>query len=84
MIEWDGVCQRCFEPSMSSIMSMLNEALICPSCKKAEREHPDYRRCEALDLEQYADRMKAAGCPPQQVESVRSTARRLMEEELEE
>jgi hypothetical protein len=80
MISWDGFCQRCFKPSMSSIMSMMNTALICPSCKKDERSHPDYVASEAADLVAYAARMIEAGCPPAQVASVREQARKLLED----
>jgi hypothetical protein len=84
VIPWDGFCQRCFKRSSGSIMSMMNEALICSQCKGEERQHPDYKKAEARDLEAYAGRMESAGCSPGQVETVRGIARKMMEEELEE
>lgn len=36
------VCQRCKKPTASTIMSMFNTDIICPTCKAAERQHPMY------------------------------------------
>ena len=82
MNEWDGYCQRCFKKSMSHIMSMIDDALICSACKRDERRHPDYRKGEIRDLEEHANRMAELGCPPSQVASVRETARKMREGEL--
>ena len=79
---WNGHCHRCGEPSLSSIMSMFSHELICMACKKAERERPDYKQAEAKDLEEYADRMREAGCLEQQVSNVKELARKLREGEL--
>lgn len=80
MIPYDGYCQRCLKRSMSHIMSMFDDSLICPQCKRDERRHPDYKKAEAADLEAYAGRMEEAGCHPQSVENVREMARRFRRE----
>ncbi len=46
--DWDGKCQRCYNPSNVHIMSMFDVALVCMTCHEAERKHPQYTRaCEA-------------------------------------
>lgn len=40
--DWSGSCDRCHEPSRVHTMSMFNTDLLCMSCWKEEKEHPDY------------------------------------------
>ena len=82
MRDWNGHCHRCGEKSLSHIMSMYSSELICSDCKKSERTHDDYKQAEARDLEEYAGRMGGYGCHPEQIASVRETARKLREGEL--
>lgn len=39
-----ATCDRCYEETLSTIMSMFDTAMICPACKQKEREHKDYER----------------------------------------
>ena len=59
--EWRGICFRCGKASVSSILSMFNEDLICVSCKEQERSAPGYRQAEVTDLRSYAGRLQALG-----------------------
>ena len=45
-------CDRCGGPLTVRTMSMFNMDVICPDCKRAERERPDYG--EALEAERAA------------------------------
>lgn len=57
--EWNGHCQRCAEKSMSYIMSMYSEELICMNCKSAESKRSDYQQAVDRDVAAYMDRVRA-------------------------
>lgn len=44
-------CDRCFEDTLSTIMSKFNTDVICMECKRKEREHPDYARADKVEVE---------------------------------
>jgi hypothetical protein len=59
-IPWNGHCQQCFKKSMSYIMSMYSERLICADCKDKETKRPDYQQAVDRDLAAYMDRVRTA------------------------
>lgn len=44
-----GPCQRCGDPTISTIYSMFNTQMICFPCKTLEEAHPGY--AEAVQVE---------------------------------
>lgn len=46
-----STCDRCFEETISTIMSMFNTDVICPKCKAAERLLPEYEQAVKADEE---------------------------------
>ncbi len=72
-------CQRCFRPTTSHIMSMLNTQEICMDCKDAEILRPDYRDAEIRDLRSYAQRLHAQGMSGQ-AKNVEDLAKQLERE----
>ncbi len=45
-------CDRCYEDTLCTIMSMFNTQVICMECKEKERNRPDYKRAVDADNEQ--------------------------------
>ena len=45
-------CDRCYEDTNITTMSMFNTQIICMECKKKERKRPDYKRAVDADNEQ--------------------------------
>lgn len=46
------ICDRCGKETRSTTMSYFNEDIICPTCDKAEREHPAFEEARQAELEQ--------------------------------
>lgn len=46
------ICDRCQEPTNTLIMSMFNTEMICPKCKKREKQSPMYEQAVAADIAQ--------------------------------
>lgn len=47
----EQVCDRCKKKTLSTIMSILNQQMICNDCKDHEKEHPRYKEAAAAELE---------------------------------
>jgi hypothetical protein len=45
-------CDRCKEEVRTTTMSMFNVDVICMSCKKNERNHPDYKKAVEREREE--------------------------------
>lgn len=58
-------CERCYKETFSTIMSMLNTQIICSACKDEEVKRPDYKKAEAKDLREYAQRLRGMGMAAQ-------------------
>jgi hypothetical protein len=48
-----SICDRCGEPTNGvTIMSMFNEDVICMTCKKEEKNDPEYQAASDSELEE--------------------------------
>jgi hypothetical protein len=66
--EWNGVCQRCFNPSELHTMSMFDVALICLNCSSGEKSHPEYKNAAEAEAEAVKRgnlNFAGTGCPPE-------------------
>ena len=45
------ICDRCHQPTATTIMSMFNTDMLCPDCKKAEEKHPLYNLAREKERE---------------------------------
>lgn len=44
-------CQRCYKPTIATIMSRFNTQQICLECEEAERKRPDYKKAAEAELD---------------------------------
>lgn len=45
------ICDRCGKESSFSTGSYFDTSQVCMECDKAEREHPDFEKARAVELE---------------------------------
>ena len=45
------ICDRCHQPTATTIMSMFNTDILCPDCKKAEEKQPLYKLARQRERE---------------------------------
>lgn len=45
------ICDRCHQPTATTIMSMFNTDMVCPDCKKTEEKHPLYNLARRKERE---------------------------------
>jgi len=46
----DGKCQRCFEETSVTSMSIFNTQMCCMDCLDLEKKHPQYSIAETLEI----------------------------------
>ena len=50
-------CDQCGGLTLSTIMSMYSQEMICTKCKEEEKTRPDYDLAVAADLEELAGKL---------------------------
>lgn len=76
MILKNQICDRCHQPTATTIMSMFNTDILCLDCKKAEEKHPLYNLARKKEREALlrGDRnFPGIGWPPKEQEESNDT-----------